>query len=260
MGVGLSAPAQAADAITIGASGDVSTLQKQSGSSITVHRYGKLGGPAINNVAFVNIEPTVSWASVANGNHDGDIKRWATALKGTGTRLVSFSHEPMSKSNHSKGTASTFIAAWKRVVNVFNAQGATNVQWVWNVTSHSFRISSSDPDYGAKWYPGDSYVDFVAGEAYNRYKCGTANFSFANRIKEIFAFAKSHGKKMVVAEFGSNAFSGRPAWIKDAMTYMNNNRAYFRGAFYYNTIYGSCHFKLSTSADYTAFRNLNNTL
>jgi len=254
-------PAYGADTITIGASGDVSALQKQVGSGLALHRYGKLSGPAITNADFVNIEPTTSWASIASGNHDGDVKRWATALKGKGTMLVSFSHEPMSDHNNWMGTASTFVAEFKHMVQVFNAQGATNVQWVWNVTSHSFRISSSSSDYGAKWYPGDSYVDYVAGESYNRYQCGFSSpKSFADQIKEIFAFAKSHNKQMVVAEFAANSYGGRADWIKAATSFMNSNRSHFRGAFYYNNTFTSCRFRLGTSAEYSALKSMVGTL
>jgi endoglucanase len=249
------APAQAADHIVIGASGDASGLQTKVGTPIARHVYGKLSGPA--RVAdLVNIEPTVSWNQVANGGQDANIKRWANALKGK-NMMVSFSHEPMAKQNSYLGTASTFIAAWKHVVNVFNAQGSTSVRWVWNVTSHSFRIPSSNSGYGAKWYPGDSWVDYVAGEAYNRYGCGQSNQSFASKIKEIFAFANQHNKKFVTAEFSSNAFSGRAAWLSAAHAYMDLHKSQFAGAFYYNpSSGGTCHWHLNTSAEYSAFRSM----
>jgi len=41
--------------------------------------------------------------------------------------MVSFSHEPIAKQSSHWGTASTFIAAWKHVVSVFDAQGSTSV-------------------------------------------------------------------------------------------------------------------------------------
>jgi hypothetical protein len=261
MSVGLSAPAHAVADLTIGASGDYQTLQSRSSSSLAVHRYGSLDGPAIADVAFVNIEPDVLWSSIANGDHDADLKRWASALKGTGTRLVSFSHEPMTKQNHWMGTSKTFIAAFKHVVTLFDAQGATNVKWVWNVTSYSFRIASSDPNYGAKWYPGNGYVDYVAGEAYNKYRCGvTTPNSFANRIKEILGFAKSHHKKMVVGEFGSNPYAGRADWIRAATSYMDKHRVDFRGAFYWNTNRSPCSYELTTKAEYKALGDMVRTL
>jgi hypothetical protein len=258
--LGLGAPASAADGITIGASGDLAKVNKQV-DGLALHRYGKLAGKAITNAEFVNIESTMQWSTIANGRHDADIKRWAKALKGKGTVLVSFSHEPMSKNNKHMGTAASFKAAFKRMVNVFDAQGATNVQWVWNVTSHSFRVPKSRAEYGEKWYPGDNVIDFVSGSSYNKYKCGSAKpVTFESRIKDIFAFAKSRKKKFVVAEFGSSSYSGRADWIKDATRFMSNNRAHFRGAFYWNQGYGSCNYKLTSSAEFAALRSMANTL
>jgi len=252
--LGYAAPAQAADHIVIGASGDVSGLQNHVNTQIGRHVYGKLSGPA-QVASLVNIETTVNWSQVASGGQDANIKRWAKALKGHDV-MVSFSHEPMSKHNSKWGTASSFIAAWKRMVNVFNSQGATSVKWVWNVTSHSFRVRSSSPEYGAKWYPGDSYVDYVAGESYNKVGCGQTNQSFASKIKEIFAFANQRHKKFVAAEFASNAFSGRGAWISAAHQFMDTHKSQFAGAFYYNPPRGTCHWHLSTSSDYSSFRSL----
>jgi beta-mannanase len=258
--LGLAAPAQAADHIIIGATGDWAGLQSHVGTKIAHHTYGRLNGPTQVS-DLVNIETTANWSQVASGGQDANIKRWANALKGHNV-MVSFSHEPMSKHNAHWGTASSFIAAWKHVVTVFNKQGATSVTWVWNVTSDSFRVSPSSWQYGAKWYPGDSWVDYVAGEAYNHVNCGQKNMSFADKIKGIFAFANQHHKKFVTAEFASNAFSGRPAWISAAQQYMAAHRSQFAGAFYYNPTSGpgttrtSCHWHLNTSADFSAFRKL----
>jgi hypothetical protein len=254
LSVGLAAPAQAAGHIVIGASGDVSGLQSKVSTPIARHVYGKLSGGA-QVAQLVNIETTVSWSQVASGGQDANIKRWASALKGKNV-MVSFSHEPMAKQNSHWGTASSFIAAWKHVVNVFNAQGSTSVKWVWNVTSDSFRISSSDSQYGAKWYPGDSYVDYVAGEAYNRVGCGQTDKSFAEKIKDIFTFANQHGKKFVAAEFASNAYSGRASWLNAAHSFMDAHKSQFAGAFYYNPTSAQCHWHLSTSAEYSAFHSL----
>jgi beta-mannanase len=255
--VAMSAAPTFAD-VVVGASGDYSSLKSHVGSGLEAHKYGKLSGPAITDAAFVNIEPTVSWSQVASGSQDSNIKRWADALKGKGSRLVSFSHEPMAKQNLHFGNASSFIAAFKHVENVFDSRGATNVRWVWNVTSNSFRVPSSRSEYGGKWYPGDAYVDAVAGEAYNRYKCGFSSpKSFADRIKEIFAFAQSHHKDMVVAEFASNAYSGRAQWIKDATSFVRAHAGSFAGAFYYNSSShraGGCRWTLNTSAEYSAVK------
>jgi hypothetical protein len=96
----------------------------------------------------------------------------------------------------------------------------------------------------------------VAGEAYNRVGCGQSDVSYANKIKDIFAFANQHNKKFVTAEFASNAYSGRAAWIDAAFAFMNAHQSQFAGAFYYNSTGGTCNWHLSTSAEFSAFRSL----
>jgi len=247
--------------IIIGASGgdSVSALRTNAGGKLATHRYGSLSGRPITDVRFVNIEPDVSWATVASGRVDGDIVRWAEALKGPQIKLVSFSHEPMAKQNIHLGTAQTFIAAFRHVEDIFNQHDAQNVEWVWNVTSDSFRVPQSDMQYGAKWYPGDAYVDDVAGEAYNKAGCGQSETSFADKIKDIYAFARNHHKRMVVAEFASNRYSGRAAWLAAAARYIAAHRDDFRGAFYYQSTThhpDGCDWALNTSAEYAAIRTM----
>ena len=54
-----------------------------------------------------------------------------------------------------------FIAAWQRMVNIFKANGATNVGFWWvpeeGVTRSCINVS----------YPGDTYVDWVGSDWYN---------------------------------------------------------------------------------------------
>jgi hypothetical protein len=67
--------------------------------------------------------------------------------------------------------AAGFVAGWQHVVDVFRANGATNVLWCWcpNVFNVPYNntIDPTVPDAsGVNWYPGDAYVDIVAVDAY----------------------------------------------------------------------------------------------
>src|SRR5438093_1409419 len=50
---------------------------------------------------------------------------------------------------------SDFVGAWRRVVDIFRAEGATNVAWVWNPIE-----APAVQDY-TPFYPGDDYVDWA---------------------------------------------------------------------------------------------------
>jgi hypothetical protein len=68
---------------------------------------------------------------------------------------------PWSGNGYVDSCGAPFIAAWQRMVNIFKANGATNVGFFWNpeegVTRSCIKIS----------YPGDTYVDWVGSDWYN---------------------------------------------------------------------------------------------
>jgi hypothetical protein len=97
----------------------------------------------------------------------------------------------------------------------FQRAGATNVAFVWCPTWLAFQ-----DDTAATFYPGDSYVDWIAADGYSRspdYRSFTSLFTAAN------VFALAHGKPFMVAETGvsrlsseSTALSGetkQSAWL-----------------------------------------------
>jgi hypothetical protein len=253
----------------LGASGgwdSVNTLALKSGGPLAFHAYGQLNGSVPSGARFVNMQPNVTWRTVATASSGSstyaDIVRWADTLKARGgTILMSFSHEPEGKSSDWMGTNLDFINAFRHVEAIFDARGATNVEFVWNMTSNAFRVKPTDDRYAPKWYPGDLYVDDVAAEAYNWYDCGEGKgtwISFADRVTAPLAFAKAHLKPYVVAEWASQADSRRAQWIRDAGAFLVANKQYIRGAFYYQspTPRAGCSWMLTSWADTTAFGTL----
>jgi hypothetical protein len=249
--------------IVFGASGDVDELSRNIGAPLARHVYGQLDGQ-VKEGRFINVQPNVSWrtlASATNGSAPyNNLVRWANTLKGRpGPLLFSFSHEPEGKSAASQklGTNTDFIAAWRKVHDVFVAQGVRNVEFTWTVTSNGFRVPQSDSRYAPKWYPGDAYVDNVATAAYNWYNCTEGSgqwLSLANRAQLPLAFAKAHGKPYVLAEWGSDEGPQRAQWLKDAHSWMLANKGFIRGAFYYQSSDPrGCRWFLNTKAEYQAF-------
>jgi hypothetical protein len=79
---------------------------------------------------------------------DGNWTRWS-AMPGPLNGNVNYCGQP-------------FIDAWRRVVNTFKGQGATNVGFFWNPGEGGVDRSCSVASY-----PGDAYVDWVGTEVYN---------------------------------------------------------------------------------------------
>ena len=76
-----------------------------------------------------------------------------------------------------------FIAAWKHIVHLFDAEQVWNVAYVWQ----SAGINTSNI---SRWYPGDEYVNWV----------GYSHFDGPNPGQSIRSFANSHNKPIMIAE------------------------------------------------------------
>ena len=111
------------------------------------------------------------WAQVAAGADDARLIREARYLKAHFKKklFISIHHEPEDEVVETPGSgheAEDFAAMFRHVVTVFRAQGVSNVVWVYNI------MGSQQPD-AASWfpalYPGDKYVDWIAGDPYGCY-------------------------------------------------------------------------------------------
>ena len=161
----------------------------------------------------------IEWRAVALGTHDQLIKQRAKAIKDLrGPVMFTFHHEP----DTANWPPADYVAAWRRVVDIFRAQGATNVAWVWNLMAYTFAPGGREP---GSYYPGDGYVDWVAADGYNWF--GSPFIaggwrSFAAVFTDFYNWGKTRGKPMMVAETGvlEDTITPDPLrkaqWLRDA--------------------------------------------
>jgi mannan endo-1,4-beta-mannosidase len=122
---------------------------------------------ALGDVPLIQLNPRhVSLARIAAGRYDGMVRRYADSVRDFRCRVViSFGHE-MNGWWYTWGepwtSPATFIAAWRRIHDIFVTVGATNVIWSWD-PSHQSRYRGS---LASRWYPGDAYVDWVGIDGY----------------------------------------------------------------------------------------------
>ena len=184
----------------------------------------------------------VTWSSIANGDQDGWIGERADAFRNFGyPAYLAFQHEPEDDSS-SFGTPADFAAAFRHVVEVFNAHGVTNVAFVWNLMTWTFAPGSGrDP---AAYYPGDSYVDIVGGDGYNwaPQRPGSVWTPFSQSFQAIYDWSVAHGKPLMAVEYGVQEDPSDPnrkaQWFQDALAtikswpmfkaliYFDENKAY----------------------------------
>jgi hypothetical protein len=161
---------------------------------------------ALDSTPFIQLNPrTAPLSSIAAGNYDGYVRKYATAVKAFGHHVVlSFGHEmngSWSQWGSGHATPAQFVAAWQRIHNIFANQHVRNVTWSWD-PSHV----GADPQ---PWWPGAAYVDEIGIDGYQR-----PGHTFADQFAERIALIRSFASKPIfIAETGVAPSSEAPSQI-----------------------------------------------
>src|SRR5438093_773541 len=202
-----------------------------------------------------------TWADIAAGLYDSDIDAKASAFIAFGSPVIfSFHHEPTTyNQGEICGRPEDYKAAWRHIRDRFEADGVTNLTYAWTMTAKSFENENAEP-----YYPGDDVIDIVAADGYNWYSCEFHPGPWRS-IEQIFSsfhdFGVSHGKRMVIAEYGSgedDALPGRKAqWFTDGADILKRWPE-IKGISYFNVGNGgACDRYVDTSPDsLAAFRTM----
>jgi len=190
----------------------------------------------------INSQPT--WQEIWQGQQDTTLIKRAQELRDFGKPvMLNFDHEADANIGPN-GTAADYVKAYQHVHDLFVAQGATNVIWVWDMTGNLFRSAAA----ADAMYPGDNYVDWVAADAYNWYpgKSGSSWRSFADAFTPFHQWAdQMHpGIPQMAEETAVQEDTATPdptrkaAWIQDmaatikswpemkAVVWFNSNQIY----------------------------------
>jgi hypothetical protein len=261
--------ASAANPIYFGSvAGGYSNATAQSGEQLANHAYSQFSSKPPTARMITVHAGSASWRQVANATPGSalhnDIVRWAQTIKSRGHVMVAYNHEPEAAAGGYRGTPAEFIAAWRKVVTIFDQQGATNVEWTLQMTAYAFRVKPGDARHIDRWYPGDAWVDNVGADAYNWNVCGEGSGrhnELSTLGDPVLAFARAHGKKASFPEFASHANKNRVQWLRNAHDYLVRNQGSITAAFYFNrpptiAANGDCRWSLSTSAEWDAFGDI----
>jgi hypothetical protein len=138
---------------------------------------------------LVQLQPNgVTLTSIAAGGSDAYLRSYADAVVAFGHPVIlSFGHE-MNGNWYSWGyghaSPATFVAAWRHVVRVFRAAGATNVTWLWAVNA----IQGASSAIG-QWWPGAAWVDWTGIDGYYFGSADTFSSVFSPTIADIRSFS-----------------------------------------------------------------------
>lgn len=162
--------------------------------------------------------PNLSYTGINNGSLDSCFRQFANQAKGLNGNLYLRPFHEMNGGWYPwavAGKEQAHINAWRRMVDIFRAQGANNVKFVWCPNE---RFSGDGGPY-RNYYPGDAYVDYLCLDGYN---WGSANGSpwqsfnqiYRDSYDEIAALPSSD--PVMIGEYGSHTSPGDKAqWIND---------------------------------------------
>ena len=260
-GVTGSSAAAAGPKIYFGIDGSASNL-----APMSVHVYSQINRkvPDANARMITMGTGGVHWAALAAAEPGSqtysNLARWADTLKTrSGPIFLTVAHEPEASGQKAYGSAAQYQAAFRHVVSIFRARGVKNVQWTWQMTAYSFHVKSSDPRAAIKWYPGDAYVDDVGADGYNWSGCRhTPVQQISDIAAPVVAFARAHGKGVVLPEFGDGIGPTRAQWLANAKAYFIANINTIRAAYYFDHAesWAGCSWIINNPTDVAALNSI----
>jgi hypothetical protein len=180
-------------------------------------------------ILFINWTPriygtttAIPWTAIASGRHDATIDAQAARVQALRVPvMMTFAHEPEDEVGTGYGSAADFAAAFRRIHDRFEAVGARNVAWVWNVMGYRGYWWT----YANGLYPGDDVVDWIAWDPYNWYVCRQTSWkSFSAKVSGFYDWLTANGhadKPFMLGEFGSpehlTAAGAKGKWFRDAL-------------------------------------------
>lgn len=175
-----------------------------------------------DSTRFSSKQPAYSLATIIAGRHDDYIRSWARDLRGYGDQvLVRFAQEmnglvyPWAEAKNGNRPGQ-YARAWRHVHDIFTAEGATNVRWVWCPVTRAVVTEQ---------YPGDRYVDILALSGFNGGTVlpwgGWRTFADAFNAPLQSLRRLAPDKPVQISEVATaDAGGSKPLWIKQMFDYV----------------------------------------
>lgn len=206
-------------------------------------RAGIIWGPPLpGDVALLD--------DLAEGRLDAYVRQVANTLRASGQPvLLRFAHEMDLERDGlhpwAGGDPALYQAAWRRVHATFQAEGATNVRFLW---SPGGVITPWDGFVSDAWYPGDDVVDLVGFSAFaawqwEEWSAQRASVHAFRTPRELllprYEAIAAHGKPVVLPEVGVQMHPSlsydEARWIEEFSRFVTSDEVpLMRGVVYFN--------------------------
>jgi hypothetical protein len=207
----------------------------------------------------INLHPAVKegpedLCECARGSCDHHYFAMAEALKrnGNGDALIVAGHEfnggwyPWISIGPGQNPPECYRDAWRNMARAFKIVSA-DFEFVWPL---SLGVSNATPERIEQAYPGDDLVDYVGGSWYDQGPPGDGHASFRANYERpaggrfLANFAREHGKRIWITEWGLVRENPRRKWCGDCPEFIDEMVDYLArndgvGFIYFNTDFES---------------------
>jgi hypothetical protein len=177
------------------------------------------------------VQADYALSEITSGRYDTYISQWAGAAAVDGQPVyLRFAHEmngswyPWSVLRNG-GSPAQYVAAYRHVRQIFEARGATNVQWVWSPNV----IIKDDVDSLTASFPGRDVVDVIGVDGYPvsstdpEAEWRTPENLFGPTLATVDSIAR--GIPIWINETGCGPTGGNKAqWVTDLFEYLRTTR------------------------------------
>ncbi|MBN1411722.1 MAG: hypothetical protein JW969_12820, partial [Spirochaetales bacterium] len=225
---------------------------------------------ALGKIYDITLQPSnQKLQDIIDGKYDGIYHKWGAGAKELGSPIfLRWAHEMNGDwytwcgVNNGGATLDGFgdpskpdgperyVAAYRRIHDIFDEEGAVNVLWIWcpNIGS---AFSGSWNDF-ENYYPGDAYVDWLGMDGYNRGINNNAQWeTFDEVYEDIYAAMEkiNKDKPMIIGEFASAEKGGNKAeWITDAFVKIKTKYVRIKAFIWFN-LYKEAKWPVDSSAE-----------
>ncbi|MFN6946638.1 MAG: glycosyltransferase family 2 protein, partial [Cytophagaceae bacterium] len=175
---------------------------------------------------------------INQGEYDDYIVDYALSIRKLNSGVfIRFAPEPdnpaLAWSEHYGNSAKQYIKAWQRVVDLFRANGVSNVAWVWNPWKDKCM---------ERYYPGDKYVDWIGvsclnyGAAFPGQEWKDFEDIYVPFRHRVLANKSMSDKPVLLTQFGTTDYGGiKEEWMLKAFEKIIHKFTEVKGLVFYYT-------------------------
>jgi len=169
------------------------------------------------------LQPEFSNAAIAAGEKDDYLRAWAESIAKSGLKVyVRYAHEMNGDWYPWSRDPAKYIAAWRRMVDIFREAGADNARFVFSYNPSVFEPLAGWETNLRRYWPGDDYVDLLGSTMINF--GGKKAYTVSEFVARFEKAREMFDKKLIITELNTAA-EDRVKWLVDLRTWLDTTGA-----------------------------------